>query len=135
METVILSVRRADLDWSWDLELPSDLPMMRLAPMMARALRWPVAEDQPMGGYQVEAQPPHRPLMPQDTLGGAGVWDGAWLTFFPGVAVQGRTEIEPPTDSPSRGWRRLDGGTRPPEAPPPARQKLPGGFAWKQVDD
>ncbi len=133
MENVIVSVKRADVDWSWDLEVPAEVPMSRLAPLIARALRWAVAEDQPMGGYQVESQTPTRPLAPQDTLAGAGVWDGAWLTFYPGPLVTERPEIELPTDSPSRGWRRLDGPSAPDSAPP-APPKTEGGFAWKKVD-
>lgn len=134
MESVIVSVKRGDVDWSWDLELPAELPLAKLAPLIARALRWAVAEDQPLGGYQVEAQPPHRPLGPNDTLAGAGVWDGAWLSFFPGPSVTGRPEVEMPTDAPSRGWRRL-GETAPPEPAPPVQKKSSGGFAWKQVDE
>jgi len=134
VENVIVSVRRSDVDWSWDLEAPAELPLAKLAPLIARALRWAVAEDQPLGGYQVEAQPPNRPLGPQDTLAGAGVWDGAWLTFFPGPTVAGRVEVEPPTDGPSRGWRQLGASsTSSPE--PPAPKKPSSGFAWKQVDD
>lgn len=133
MESVIVSVKRADVDWSWDLEVPAELPLSKLALLIARALRWAVAEDQPLSGYQVEAQPPHRPLGPHDTLAGAGVWDGAWLTFFPGPAVLERPEIEPEAEGPSRGWRRLDGAASP--QPEPAAPKPSGGFAWKQVDE
>jgi hypothetical protein len=135
VERVILSVKRADLDWSWDLELPAELPLARLVPLVAHALRWGMDESQPLAGYQVEAQPPHRPLGPQDTLGGAGVWDGAWLTFYPGPTVKERQDIAPPADTPSAGWRRLGDTSSPEPAPPPQKKKPSGGFAWKQIDE
>jgi hypothetical protein len=135
MDRVIVSVKRADLDWSRDLELPADMPMGQLAPMIAGALRWPLAETPDrLNGYAVEARPSGHEFRANESLAHAGVWDGAWLVFHPSQAVLDRARQDTSSFKPEEGWRRLDGAPAPP--PPPKPDAAAGeGFAWKRLDE
>ena len=140
MERVIVSVKRADLDWSRDLELPNSVPGQQLVRMVAKALRWPLDEaDEQLGGYVLEARPAGRELGPADTLAGTGVWDGAWLIFHPGPAVRGRPEYDTGASKPGAGWRRVDDVSPvAPSAPTPSSTggtPARDGFSWKRVDE
>ncbi len=72
-----MTVWRQGAPAGMDLELPADMAVARLVEMLARALeREDSIRERP---YEVEAHPPGRLLRPEETLGEAGVWDGAWL--------------------------------------------------------
>lgn len=135
MERVIVSVKRADLDWSRDLELPAELPMTDLVAMVAKALRWPTSEgDGHLGGYLVEARPSGRELGPADTLAGTGVWDGAWLIFHPDQSTLEQAKLDTSPPDPSKRWRRVDEVSG--SEPSTSEESFPGdGFAWKRLDE
>ena len=137
MERVIVSVKRTDNESAHDLELPAGMALGQLVEMVTQALRWPFSPDEPLGGYDVEARPPGRQLLPNETLAQAGAWDGAWLIFHPGPSVAEGSKYATPPPSSKPGWRRVDDMPPAPPTAPPERPATPAaeGFAWKRVDE
>ncbi|HEX9990670.1 MAG TPA: EsaB/YukD family protein [Chloroflexia bacterium] len=83
MQRVIVTVKRKDEARVRDVEVPANVEMLRLADLIARAMRW---ESDPAGQplyYNIEAHPLGRLLEPDESLGSAGVWDGSWLVLHP----------------------------------------------------
>lgn len=77
MERVIVTVVAPGGSVACDLELPAELEVRALAPAIARCL----APGNGAGEFRLEACALNRPLRPEETLAGAGVWDGAWLVL------------------------------------------------------
>jgi hypothetical protein len=113
MQRVIVTVQRGDEARGRDLEIPAEMPAARLAELIVQALHWPV--DSPAGPitYQIEAHPPGRLLRGDETLAGAGAWDGARLMLAAETAPADVRETAPV----GFRWRRLGG---PPDAEEPA---------------
>ncbi len=85
MQRVVVTVKRKDEARVRDLEVPADIDAVRLAEMIARALRWESDRaGQPMT-YKIEAHPLGRMLQPGESLATAGVWDGSWLVLHPDI--------------------------------------------------
>ena len=78
MRRAIVTAKLTGAEFGLDLDVPVDVEVSRLVPVLAGALSG--AEGQP---YRLEAQPLGRALQPEETLAGAGVWDGAWLLLIP----------------------------------------------------
>jgi hypothetical protein len=93
MQRVIVTVKRKDEARVRDVEVPANVEMLRLADLIARAMRW---ESDPAGQpvyYNIEAHPLGRLLEPDESLGSAGVWDGSWLVLHP---VRQQVQVAPP---------------------------------------
>ncbi|HYO49006.1 MAG TPA: EsaB/YukD family protein [Chloroflexia bacterium] len=93
MQRVIVTVKRKDEARVRDVEVPANVEMLRLADLIARAMRW---ESDPAGQplyYNIEAHPLGRLLEPDESLGSAGVWDGSWLVLHP---VRPQVQVAPP---------------------------------------
>ncbi len=138
MQRVIVTVKRQNEARVRDLEVPADVEAERLSRMIAQALRWESdLAGQPVE-YEIVAEPPGRPLRPQESLAEAGAWDGAWLTLRPLGAALPPPIPKPaassvPASGPVTGWRSLDlpsGQKREPDKSPPETS----GFVWKQLD-
>jgi hypothetical protein len=136
MERMIVTLKRADKDVTRDLELPADVPMAQLVPMLLQALRWPLNPGAPLGGYGIEARPPGRTLSGDETLAQAGVWDGACLTLHPDPSVADGARFGTPAAGVQPGWRRVDLPAQQELEPSQDRPQGPSkGFAWKQLDE
>ncbi len=140
MERVIVTVKRADREWMHDLELPADVPLAQMVPMLLQVLRWPFNPGAPLGGYGVEARPPGRTLTAGETLAQAGIWDGAWLVLHADPLLVDEARFGADAAGAKTGWRRLDApvGERPLPTPAPEGETpaVPsGGFAWKRLDE
>src|SRR4051812_43340626 len=100
MQRVVVTVKRKDEARVRDLEVPADIDAVRLAEMIARALRWESDRaGQPMT-YKIEAHPLGRMLQPGESLASAGVWDGSWLVLHPDVVeAQPQQKPIPPVDT------------------------------------
>lgn len=88
MNQVIVTVKRHNETRVRDMELPTDVDASELAEMIVSVLRWdsgPGGQPQPLD-YVIEAHPLGRVLQPDESLGEAGVWDGAWLVLHPNTA-------------------------------------------------
>jgi hypothetical protein len=74
MRSLILTVHFVAAGVCLDLEVPAGVPVRELLDLLRQALPgdWSPAEH-------IAAHPPGRELDPQETLGDAGVLDGAWL--------------------------------------------------------
>lgn len=92
-ERVIVTVQRQGEREVRDLEVPADVPSGQLAKMIARALSWDTRPEGQQPSYKIEAYPPGRILLLQESLAEAGVWDGAWLVI--------RTDGASPSASPT----------------------------------
>lgn len=147
MQRVIVTVKRQGEARVRDLEVPAEVEAERLSKMIAQALRW---DSDPAGQpleYEIMAEPPGRVLRADESLAGAGAWDGAWLVFQrPGKVPPMLPEplpspppfIPPPspsTDGPVAGWRSL-GIDLPPELEPEQEETPPeeSSFVWKRLD-
>ena len=95
MERVIVEVLLEGEQAGRDLELPPNLPVEQLAPLVAQALSWPAHQ------YEIEARPPGRPLRPDETLAEAQAWDGAVLIF------RQRAAQAAPQQPAGFAWKRL----------------------------
>jgi hypothetical protein len=92
-ERVIVTVQRqGEQEWR-DLEVPADVPSGQLAKLIACALSWDICSEGQQPLYKIEAHPPGRVLLMQESLAEAGVWDGAWLVI--------RTSDASPSSSPT----------------------------------
>ncbi|MEW6573236.1 MAG: FHA domain-containing protein [Bacillota bacterium] len=80
-ERVIVTVQRQGEREVRDLEVPADVPSGQLAKMIAHALSWDTRPEGQQPSYKIEAYPPGRVLLLQESLAEAGVWDGAWLVI------------------------------------------------------
>ncbi|MDQ0285170.1 hypothetical protein J2Z49_000260 [Desulfofundulus luciae] len=92
-ERVIVTVQRQGEREVRDLEVPANVPSGQLAKMIARALSWDARPEGQQPSYKIEAYPPGRVLLLQESLAEAGVWDGAWLVI--------RTDGASPSVSPA----------------------------------
>lgn len=143
MERVIVTVKRPDLERTWDLEVPSTLESMRLADMIIKAMHWTGDSDDQLVQYALAADPPGRRLAPAETLAEAGVWDGACLTLEPADTNVDELRREDADahksddvcQGPVIGWVGLEN----PLSGEPGRGQEKGDsdhgrFEWKQLD-
>lgn len=96
-QRVVVTVKRKDEARVRDLEVPVNLTAERLAEMIARALRWETDMAGQRITYLIEAHPLGRMLQPDETLAGAGVWDGSWLVLHPMQLTSQGGEVAVPT--------------------------------------
>src|SRR5689334_11679166 len=110
-QRVVVTVKRKDEARVRDLEVPVNLTAERLAEMIARALRWETDMAGQRITYLIEAHPLGRMLQPDETLAGAGVWDGSWLVLHPMGGQQ--------TEAPEVGPSPIEATATPPPTPAP----------------
>jgi hypothetical protein len=79
MLKAIVSVRRAGDVTSRDIEVPAELALDRLVPLICQALGWPLRRDGHDMIYQVTAYPSGGIV--RDSLAAEGLWDGTCLVF------------------------------------------------------
>jgi len=149
MQRVIVTVKRQNEARVHDLEVPAEMPAKELAQTIARALNWDINLPGVVPQYQIEAHVSGKPgkvLQPDETLAGAGVWDGAWLVLQTAGSPRGPasepmsgtvpTGTVPPASGPVVGWRPL-GIDLPGKTDQSADQNetpRPPGAGWKQLD-
>ena len=134
MQRVIVTVKREDEARVRDLEVPADLHAEQLARLIAEALRW---QKNSAGGtlsYRIEAQPLGRTIQPDETLAGAGVWDGSWLVLHPvesaaAVPVNVPRPVPSDTAKPPHAPRQESG---PASIPIPTPAPNPPAVAWSK---
>ncbi len=121
MEIVTVTVKRKDEAQLHDMQVPLDLPAVRLAESVALALDWRDADGR-LGDFVLEVFPPSseqgRFMRLDETLAEASAWDGSWVVFHPSTSAPGvgtapqpsATSSQPPApaDSPVvKGWRQV----------------------------
>jgi hypothetical protein len=147
MDTIIVTVTRAGEAQERDLVVQPDVPVAQLAAYIAEGLRWNTGGQGQSIIYEVEAVPPGRKLMPQETLASAQVWDGARLTFHPVAqsaaapanispvsSVASKVEAQPASDHPVVGRRQLRTPVKD-DAPDAESPTGSNGYILKRVDD
>jgi hypothetical protein len=149
MQRVIVTVKRQNEARVRDLEVPAEMPAKELAQTIARVLNWDINLPGAIPQYQIEAHisgKPGKVLQPDETLAGAGVWDGAWLVLqaagSPRVAPSASvsrtvpTGTAQPTSGPLIGWRPLgiDLPGQGEQASGQNETQHPPGVEWKQLD-
>jgi hypothetical protein len=133
MQRVIVSVERAESGESRDLELPAEIEAVRLAGLIASALRWTTDWSGQPVRYQIEAPSLGRLLQPHETLASAGVWDGSRIVLCPIGAARRPTPQRSP--GPLAGWRSIGDNPTTDSGEPATEQQPAPGFAWKPVDE
>jgi len=121
METVIVTVKRKDESQLHDMQVPPDLPAVRLAEAVAQALNWRDADDR-LSNFVLEVFLPDaeqgRFMRLDETLKAAGALDGSWVVFHPASVAPGPGVTQPasvappqppaPTETPIvKGWRQV----------------------------
>jgi hypothetical protein len=91
MQRVIVTVQRENDAQAPDLDVPAEVESATLAKLIAEALRWDSSGAGGQADYYIEALPLGRTLQPDESLSGAGIWDGALLMFHP------INQYDPPT--------------------------------------
>ncbi|GEM_PF-3041906 len=84
-----MTVKKKEDPGERDIEVPTDIPVIKLSGLIANALRWPVSTSQLTVEYDVDCQKPWAEpfrLDSRETLAQAGVWDGVRLIFYPIVS-------------------------------------------------
>lgn len=121
MEAVTVTVKRKDEAQLHDMQLPLDLPAVRLAESVALALDWRDADGR-LGNFVLEVFPPGSEqghfMRLNETLAEAGAWDGSWVVFHPSTAAPGVSEAQQPSVTASQ---------------PPAPADTPVVKGWRQV--
>ncbi|HNR97051.1 MAG TPA: EsaB/YukD family protein [Anaerolineae bacterium] len=130
-----------------DLEVPTDIAASRLLELITEALRLKVDAGGQTIDFSLDAHPPGRTLLPDETLASAGVWDGAWLVLRPHHPRAPLPAPDPPAAAPSDetvpvfqfkpldlGPSAAQPGTEPLQPPHPVGDGPPASFVWKQID-
>jgi len=98
MDTIIVTVKRADASQEFDLAVRTDVPVLQLSAFIAEGLKWNFDPHGLTVTFEVEATPPGRKLVAQETLFDAQVPDGARLTFHPVFSLATAPPAIPPAE-------------------------------------
>lgn len=141
MERTILTVKLGEKGQPLDLEVPAELELELLVPMIAEALQWKGDSSDCPSEYEVWARPPGRVLTPGESLADAGAWDGAQLIFREAGDPSAKSYDPPDKDDgpgdqgPVKGWVGL--GLDLPAEPESTFEEDPLEelqYVWKQLD-
>jgi hypothetical protein len=101
MSRVIVTVQRAGDPRTRELEVSASVAGPRLAELVSRALGWDQDPSGDRAVFQIEVLPLGRRLVGEESLAGAGAWDGSWLIFHQVGTEPRPLPTEPPTPLPA----------------------------------
>lgn len=143
MARIMVSVLYEQSGEMKDFEIPARMRAVDLGMKVAEIMEIEQNADPTRWWYQIEAVSIDKCLQPEETLEGAGIWDGEILMVsrrqraelpregYIGAGFDGeREDISP--DSPVVGWKKLDvtiHGEEEASKPRTTRK-----FAWKRLD-
>ena len=110
----------------WDLELPSEVPSVRLVEMLIEALQLPrpASSEQPL---RLSIEPFGATVGPDQSLASAEVRDGTILVLSNAPAQSVKAVTDSVGDGPAARWRPVVPSEAPAEAAP--------GYQWKKLAD
>lgn len=132
MPIVTVSITDGEAAKPRDFEIPSSMTVRDIADKLLVILGQMGDLEQQVSSFEIEAVPLGRKLEPDETLEGAGVWDGSLLFLGPVAKPEEVvTEVAVEKKSPLVGWKKLD------NALPKGRRtktRQSKSFVWKRLD-